>query len=346
MKSAITARWALLSAVMAVQSVTVSASPDINNKSGSDSAVVRFIAIGDTGTGGEGQDWVAAAIEQVCQSRGCDFALGLGDNVYEHGVSGTDDPQFSSKFEEPFRNLNFPFYMVLGNHDEQDRETRAGYSQQGGFQVAYSHLQGRESNKWRMPARYYRFDEPAGSDNPLITFLSLDGVSIAGHLTPEKAFWQLDYRDQQGAWLDAELQESTAPWKIVFTHYPLYSNGKHGNAGNYGRHEGQGLAYQSLLQDHVCGKADVIFAGHDHDLEWLKPVGECGKTVHIVSGAGAKAREIHDEDRNEAWWQEGGTLGFFYVEIVGDELNGTVYTVDKDDGSYKAAFSKTLVRNS
>ena len=34
---------------------------------------LRFIVVGDTGTGGKGQQLVADAIYQVCQVQGCDW---------------------------------------------------------------------------------------------------------------------------------------------------------------------------------------------------------------------------------------------------------------------------------
>src|SRR4051812_49371566 len=82
------------------------------------SGPVRFVTLGDTGTGGKTQLAVAKAMKKVCAERGCQFALGLGDNIYEFGISGADDPQFREKFEKPYADLNFPFFMALGNHDQ------------------------------------------------------------------------------------------------------------------------------------------------------------------------------------------------------------------------------------
>lgn len=79
--------------------------------------IVRFIAIGDSGTGKDGQYKVADAMQAVCEQRGCEFAIGLGDNIYESGVDGVNDIQFDTKFEDPYKNIDFPFYMALGNHD-------------------------------------------------------------------------------------------------------------------------------------------------------------------------------------------------------------------------------------
>ena len=38
----------------------------------------------------------------------------------------------------------------------------------------------------------------------------------------------------------------------------------------------------------------------------------------------------------------GDTLGFFYIEVSDDSFKGTVYTVDQDDGEYRAAFNAEL----
>src|SRR5689334_9993322 len=47
---------------------------------------VRFIAIGDSGTGEAEQYEVAASIATHCADFGCDFVLYLGDNFYPGGV--------------------------------------------------------------------------------------------------------------------------------------------------------------------------------------------------------------------------------------------------------------------
>ncbi|MEQ9510151.1 MAG: serine/threonine protein phosphatase, partial [Alloalcanivorax xenomutans] len=86
-------------------------------------AALRFIVIGDSGSGSSGQYAVGEAIAAVCDHKGgmdeaspaagCHLALGLGDNIYESGVTSVDDPQFEEKFEKPFEPIQLPFYMVL-----------------------------------------------------------------------------------------------------------------------------------------------------------------------------------------------------------------------------------------
>src|SRR5262245_60003455 len=79
--------------------------------------VLRFIAVGDTGRGDDGIRAVAAAMKDVCDHRGCDFILLLGDNIYYAGVDSVTDPQWQTKFEEPYAAIDLPFYAALGNHD-------------------------------------------------------------------------------------------------------------------------------------------------------------------------------------------------------------------------------------
>src|SRR5260221_14717850 len=80
-----------------------------------DDARVRFIAFGDAGAGTGAQYAVAQAMKEVCAALGCDFAVMLGDNIYPDGVHSPRDLQFETKFEDPYEELNFPFFVALGN---------------------------------------------------------------------------------------------------------------------------------------------------------------------------------------------------------------------------------------
>tara|TARA_B100001109_G_C18865061_1_gene476888 strand:- start:56990 stop:58036 length:1047 start_codon:yes stop_codon:yes gene_type:complete len=336
---------ALLILIATPYSWAMSDLPEDTPDSGTIDKTVRFIAIGDMGTGEDGQYKVAAAIRSVCDSAGCDFAIGLGDNVYESGVDDVDDIQFETKFEDPYKDLNFPFYMTLGNHDNSWIFGGDGLdNDRGDIQVGYHYKENRLSEKWQLPARYYAFNAPLNDNEPLITFLSLDSNPLAAVGDGDQDYWQLPYRKTQAEWIDETLSQSPAPWKIAFAHHPFISNGRHGNAGIYDGVPGAGGIYYDMLKDHVCNIADVMIAGHDHDLQFLKPVDRCGSTYHIVSGAGGKTRELKDADRNDAYWQEGGVLGFFLIDISGDILTATAYTVNPVSGEYTAAYTRAVSR--
>ncbi len=320
---------------------------------------VRFVALGDTGEGNLAQYFVADAMWEVCNAAGgCEFAVGLGDNIYDENPLYPSDTAFDRKFELPYQKLDFPFFMSLGNHDNDlVIDGTGGSNAAGDIQVDYHYREDRLSNKWQMPARYYQFSAPLQSepddDRPsLIDFFVLDSnpMNSAPDINPHYEVNR--YKKQQGAWLDEALGTSSSPWKIAYTHHPYLSNGSHGNAGRY---DGlipfelistriSGEIYRQWFEQHVCGKVDLFIAGHDHDLQLLKSVPECGKTFFMVSGAGAKSRALKDRDRNVAYWQQDNTTGFFLLEISGNEMEVVAYTVNSEDGAYQVAYRKHFNR--
>lgn len=154
-------------------------------------STVRFVAFGDFGTGAQIQYKVAEAMAQKCKKSGCDFAITLGDNIYNNGVKSVNDVQFQSKFEKPYAHLDFPFYMVLGNHDYRGN-TQA--------QVAYT----AHSKKWRMPSKYYHFEKGP------IQFLALD--TNQNHGAQIQHFQRV-------------VKQKNLPWRFAFGHHPRYTNG-------------------------------------------------------------------------------------------------------------------------
>jgi len=57
-------------------------------------------------------------------------------------------------------------------------------------------------------------------------------------------------------WLERELHESDAGWKIALLHYPLYTSGRYAVAAR-----GHRFALESALVD---GGINVVFSGHEH----------------------------------------------------------------------------------
>ena len=275
---------------------------------------VRFVALGDAGEGNEGQAAVAQGIATVCAERGCDFALYLGDNIYDVGVDSAMDLQFDQKFEVPYADLDFPFYVALGNHDygalgnEWDK---------GDYAIEYSTY----SDKWTLPAATYSFQQ----EN--VHFVALDTAQL---------FWDHD-TDLQRQFLAEDLAGLQDTWIIAFGHHPYISNGKHGNAGHYEGLGGLigGATVQEFFESEVCGRAHVYLCGHDHDRQWL--LSQCG-TEFLVSGAGAKLTELPRRDENPTHWDNNEIEGFLWVEIIDDTFTGVFY--DRDGN---AQFERTLV---
>ena len=282
-------------------------------------SVIRFVAFGDTGSGSEGQYSVASAINAKCQADGCDFGMILGDNFYNTGVESPTDPQFATKFEQPYGGLGFPIYVVLGNHDYGG--DGAGWEfGKGANQVAYAQTH----PMFVLPAEYYAFDEGDA------TFLAL-GTNLI--------MWDQN-NDEQAQYMNTVLAGSNRPWKIGFGHHPYLSNGKHGNAGEY---DGvpwapiaNGAKVKEFFDDHLCDQLDLYLSGHDHSRQILPGTTSCPMTF-VVSGAGAKTTDILGSNPN-AFQKD--TLGFAYIVVSEEKI-----VIEMLDGAGVLEYTHELLPN-
>jgi 3',5'-cyclic AMP phosphodiesterase CpdA len=156
--------------------------------------------------------------------------------------------------------------------------------------------------------RFYSFRPKLGS-----RFFALD----SNYMSPE----QLD-------WLQKELSASGSDWKIAFFHHPIYSSGA--------RH-GSDLKLRETLEPlFVKHGVDVVFMGHEHFYERLKPQ----KDIHyFVVGGSAKLRrgDIQQGPIHAKGYDQG--YSFMLVEISDDEMH---FQVISDQG--KTVDSGTLSR--
>ncbi len=274
-------------------------------------APIRFIALGDAGTGSRSQQEVADAAAVVCARDGCDFATYLGDNFYPSGVTDIADVQWIDKFETPYAALGFPFYAVLGNHDYGGGG--GGYDvTRAQAQVDYTSV----SSKWVMPDLFW--SESMGE----ATFFGLDTTALV-----------MGFGAPQDAWFPGARAASTTTWNIVLGHHPYLSNGPHGNAGAYDGMPGSGNDVATFFADHLCGEVDVYLSGHDHSLQWLEP--SCGVQL-LVSGGGFAGSSLLGTNPTSF---EDATAGFLWVELDGNTFTGVFY--DRTGAElYRSSFTK------
>lgn len=98
---------------------------------------VKFVAIGDNGTGERAQYDIGALMAQAHQLFAYDFVIMLGDNMY-----GSQKPKdFLTKFETPYKPLldaGVQFYASLGNHDRQENRFYKPWNMNGERYYSYS----------------------------------------------------------------------------------------------------------------------------------------------------------------------------------------------------------------
>lgn len=227
------------------------------------------------------------------------FAV-IGDS----GTGGREQREIAAQMIEARQRLPFRFVIMLGDNMYGGEGPR---DFQRKFEEPYKKLLDADVKFY---ASLGNHDEPTQANYKLFnmngrryyTFRPRGGVR----------FFALDttYMDEkQLAWLEKEIGGSSSDWKIAFFHHPLYSSG--------GRH-GSDLELRKVLEPlFLKHGVDVVFAGHDHFYERIKPQ----KGIHhFISGGAAKLRRGNirkteltakgfDQDRH-----------FMLVEIDGDRL--------------------------
>ncbi len=112
-------------------------------------------------------------------------------------------------------------------------------------------------------------------------------------------------------WLKKELAEDKNKWKVAFFHHPPYSSG--------GRHGSDEETRKILHPIFVQHGVDIVFTGHDHFYERIKP--QDGIT-YFVAGAGGKIRrgDVDDDSTmTDAFYDR--DLSFMMAEFDDDAMH-------------------------
>ncbi len=218
-------------------------------------------------SGGGGSDQYAL-LEQM-YTVPFDLIIHTGDIAYDDGSLGQFEANVFDVYADLFRNI--PFFPASGNHDYRTASARP-------FRDVFN-LPGSSGEKW------YSYDW--GS----VHFVALDT--------------EADYRTQV-AWLDADLEATKAPWKVIYMHRPPYSSGEHGSD----------TTLRSLLAP-VLKKHGVqlVIAGHDHDYERIAP--QDGTYYLVTGGGGIGTRPVS----TSPWTKLSvDVIHFVYGEVKNDEM--------------------------
>jgi hypothetical protein len=117
-----------LFAATAVAQTKPAAAPQLTLPNEKDS--VKFLAVGDTGTGSKAQYQLAQRMSEYHNIFNFDFAIMVGDNIY-----GSENPaDFKKKFEDaygPLVKTGVKFYAALGNHDESKQRLYEPFNMDG-----------------------------------------------------------------------------------------------------------------------------------------------------------------------------------------------------------------------
>ncbi len=269
---------------------------------------MRFRRVSAANAASRAAAFVAAAAWAVClvtQS----YALPLRPGSVRFAVigdSGTGDKvQYAVARQMVDRRRTFPFSFVImlgdnmyGSDRPQDFERK--------FSLPYKALL---DAKVEFNAALGNHDDP---NQRFYQPFNLGGKRYRTFKKGNAQFFVLDsnYMDpDQVAWLKKELQTSGSAWKIAYFHHPLYTTARRGPE----------VELRQVLEPlFVKYRVNVVFSGHEHVYERLKPQKgiryfTAGGAAKLRSGdtqAGAMTEDTFDTDRS-----------FMLVEIAGNEMH-------------------------
>ncbi|CAN6675352.1 unnamed protein product [Malus baccata var. baccata] len=272
---------------------------------------LRFLVLGDWGRRGDyNQSQVADQMGIVGEKLDIDFVISTGDNFYDNGLTGIDDPQFEDSFSKIYTapSLQKQWYSVLGNHDYR-----------GDVEAQLSPVLGELDSKW-LCLRSFMVDAE------IVEFFFVDTTPFVDkYFThPEESVYDWsgilprnDYLSNLLKDVDSALKDSTAKWRIVVGHHTIRTAGYHG--------ETKELVTQ-LLPILLENNVDLYINGHDHCLEHISSPDS--PLQFLTSGGGSKAwrGEVSPYSPSEMKLYYDGQ-GFMSVQITQTELDIAFYDV-------------------
>ena len=223
------------------------------------------------------------------------------------GDNGTGDrPQYELADQMTKAHATFPFDLVIMLGDNMYGSQRpADFVKK--FEQPYASLL---SAGVKFQASLGNHDRP---ENASYKHWNMNGERYYSYVRGNVRFFALDSSrmdPKQVEWIETTLRESREDWKICYFHHPLYSNA--------GRH-GSSVDLRVLLEPiFVKHGVNVVFAGHDHVYERLKP--QKG-IFHFVSGAAGKLRRgnMRPTEQTAAFFDQ--DLSFMLLEVIGTNLH-------------------------
>ncbi len=314
-----------------------------------------------------GASAVGIAMAKLCQTRECEFALQLGDNVYPDGADANDGKDDQKRMDDLIlkpliplfaENPDLVVYSALGNHDW--KSSRRGVELQTNWMAEqpnfYLDAKGYYQYKIGQPGNDVEFfvldTNMLLSAKPIYEIpLNPDGSEMELAEAKLKGIGELEVAEPhenpvngedivQIEWLTKGLANSTAKWKIVYGHHILWSIG--------GTKYSEGHVLRERLMPMLCEYADAYIAGHEHDLELLTD--DCsvylpGNTRPplplIISGAASKMRGKHtpfaeqQEKRYPEYdllWSKSFVWGFAHINLdnQADKLDVEFFTTPRN----------------
>ncbi|OVA03251.1 Phosphoesterase domain [Macleaya cordata] len=184
---------------------------------------LSFLVVGDWGRRGTyNQSQVSLQMGKIGEKLDLNFVISTGDNFYDNGLAGTNDPNFEESFTKVYtaKSLQKQWYSVLGNHDYR-----------GDTEAQLDPILRKIDSRWLCLRSFILNAEIAEfffiDTSPFVDsyFNTPEGHTYDWRgVTPRNNYIANLLKDVETA-----LRESSAKWKIVVGHHAIRSAGHHGD---------------------------------------------------------------------------------------------------------------------
>lgn len=232
---------------------------------------LSFLVVGDWGRRGfYNQSEVALQMGRIGEKLDIDFVISTGDNFYDDGLEGVNDPAFEESFSKIYtaKSLQKQWYSVLGNHDYR-----------GNVEAQLSPVLQKIDSRWLCQRSFILNTEIAEfffvDTTPFVNdyYKETDHKYDWRGVSPRRTYITNLLKD-----LESALRKSTAKRKIVVGHHAIRSIGHHGDTPEL-------IKY--LLPILKANNVELYINGHDHCLERISTPDS--PIQFLTSGAGSKA---------------------------------------------------------
>jgi hypothetical protein len=227
------------------------------------------------------------------------FAV-IGDN----GSGDSPQDEVGQQMSVAHATFPFEFVIMLGDNMYGSQQPRDFVTK---FERPYEPL-------LRAGVRFYaalgNHDQPT---NRTYSGFNMGGERYFTYVKKQVRFFVLDSNSmdpRQVQWIERALAETREEWKIAYFHHPLYSD-----AGRHGPDIELRVILEPLFVQHGV---DVVFSGHEHVYERLKP--QKGIT-YFIEGSSGKLRkgDVRPSAMTAASFDQDQT--FMLVEVAGQEMS-------------------------
>ncbi|MEQ1573405.1 MAG: metallophosphoesterase [Vicinamibacterales bacterium] len=225
--------------------------------------------------------------------------------IGDMGTGKTAQYELAETMDESRRTFPFDFVITLGDNI-YGGNSASDYRRK--FELPYKSL---------LDAGVKFYASLGNHDSPtqrLYKPFNMNGQPYYTYKKGNVQFFALDstyMNPRQLSWLEKELRDSGADWKICYFHHALYSSGAY---------HGSALELRGILEPlFVKYGVQVVFAGHEHVYERVKPQRGIFYFLEGASGELRKGNLKKGASLTAAGYDQ--DLSFILVEIAGDTLH-------------------------